>query len=151
MTSSKFARSKHSFRVPSICKDKMRFAAEAPPPPPGPPLPGLLLKNEYVFHGTAYGYNYDYEATIQMPKTLPEKWNSEWPVPDDDVYSEFFFYPHNWKYFSVFWINPLVGPTINFISPVYQWVENGEFDTGVIPYTRSVWSGTATGRITNVV
>ncbi len=151
MTSSKFAQSNHSFRVPSVCKDKLRALAPAPPPPPGPPLPGDLLKNEYAFHGTAFGYRYDYEGTIQMPQTTGSEWTSPWPVPDGGVYSRFVFYFTTWKYFSSFWINPLVGETLNFISDLTLWVENGEFDTGVFPYTRSVWSGTATGRITNVV
>ncbi len=151
MTSSKFARSNHSFRVPSVCKDKLRALAPAPPAPPGPPLPGDLLKNEYVFHGTAYGFNYDFEGTIQMPKMTLDTWHSEYPPPDGGVYSEFKFFPYTYNYFGYMWINPLLGPTINFLTPSYHWDPNGEFDTGIMPYTRSVWSGTATGRIRNVV
>ncbi len=151
MTSSKFARSNHVFRVPSVCKDKLRFAAEAPPPPPGDPLPGALLKNDYVFHGVYFGYSWDYEGTIEMPIDLAYTWHSPWPTPDGGFYSKFTFYWFNYNYFSEFWINPLVGPTINFTTAAYTWIPNGEFDTGIFPYVRAGFIGEATGRIRNVV
>lgn len=151
MVSSKFSRTAHAFRVPAVCKDKLKKVPVAPPTPPGPPLPGELLQNDYVFHGVYFGFNYDYEGNIHMPRTLPNKWNSSWPVPEDDVYSEFLFnwMFHNW--FATFWINPLLGPTINFNSAPFHYDEDGEFDTGVFNYARAGYIGIATGRITNVV
>lgn len=150
MTSSKFSRSNHSFSVPSVCKDKLTYAALAPPPPPGPPLPEGLVETEYAFHGVLAGYNYDYEGILQMPRTLSYKWNSIWPVPDDDVYCEMLFFYSTYNWFTTFWLNHPVGPTINFNSALQNYTPNGEFDTGPIAYTRPGWVGTGTGHITSV-
>lgn len=151
MVSSKFSRSAHAFRVPSICKDKLKPKPPEPPEPPGPPLPGDLLKNDYVFHGTYFGYSWDYEGTLALPIDLAYTWHSPWPPPDGGVYCKFTFYWFNYKYFSEFWLDHLVGPTINFVTAAYQWVPNGEFDTGIFPYTRAGYIGEATGRIRNLV
>lgn len=151
MISSKFSQSAHAFRTPAVCKDKLKKVPVAPPDPPGPPLPGDLVQNDYVFHGMYFGFAYDYEGNIQMPKTGPIKWNSDWPPPDDDVYSEMLFSLVTLMWFSTFWINPLAGPTINFNSPIDNYVEEGEFDTGVFNYIRAGYVGVATGRITNVL
>ncbi len=91
MVSSKFARSKHAFRVPDVCKKKKE--AEAADDIPYPPDP---IYYHYNVDIVWWIYHYVFSGVLEMPIHIDSppftQWRSPLPTPTD---GEWGYFEHN--------------------------------------------------------
>lgn len=146
MVSSKFARSKHAFRTPDVCKKKL--------PPGGEDEecnedPEDEIVSWYDCDVTWFVWNYVFAGEMVIEKWAPNNWKTPTDPPENGEWATFQHFPAL-QLFSAsiqHWVDGVNVLTINITGAPLP--ENCPFNTEEFDYTSPLWAGKKKGRVFN--